>query len=474
MKFHQRFLPVLSLAVIAVLATTALQWTASINAQSHDGHDHGPTQRAETDDHDDHAGHAHDTADSDDHDEHGAAAKTDGHDDHAGHAHGPDVSDDHGDHGSTDNADDHDDHSGHGHDEEEGGLTVDPATMSAFGIEVEKAGPGTVTETTRLPGEVVFNADLIAHVTPSVAGLVRRVNHSVGDRVESGDVLAVLSSRELALARSEYLAAQARLALAKDSLARDEKLLSDRIGTERQVLETRQMVREAEIALNLSEQNLHALGQSHPEIGALDNATNASFSEYELRSPLDGVIIERHLTRGERVSDAPELAPVVVADLSSVWVNLTVYQRDLASVQTGTKVRIEFGHRIPDAKGTIAFVSPALDEQTRTAQARVVLENPEGAWRPGMFVSATVQSAAAQSDVVLPRSALQEIEGQPAVFIQTEDGFEPRTVRLGRETDTSIEILDGVRPGESVVVRNGFALKAEMNRGALEHAGHAH
>ncbi len=383
-----------------------------------------------------------------------------GHDNEAPHADTPHVD-------THENHEDHDDH-------DEGVIRISDELIKAFGIVVAPAGPGTLEQTVRLPGEVVFNADRIAHVTPIVPGIVQRVDKSVGDHVEAGVVMAVLHSQALAEARSRYLADEARLALAKEMLARDERMFKDRIGTERQVLESTQAAREAEISLNLSEQNLHALGQGHEEIGALGSAEDTSFSAYELRAPLSGVVIARHLTRGEMVSEQPEESPFVIADLSSVWCNLTVYQRDLASIKPGMAVQIGAGEGGRDARGTIAFISPSLDEATRTATARVVLDNADGGWRPGMFVSARVAVSVSQSGLVLPRSALVQMQGEPAVFVQTAKGFEVRHVQLGRETAESVEIVAGLVPGEPVVVRNSFALTAEINRGALEHAGHGH
>ena len=164
----------------------------------------------------------------------------------------------------------------------------------------------------------------------------------------------------------------------------------------------------------------------------------------------------------------------MVADLSSVWIDLTVHQRDLASVRQGQEVRIDFGHGLPDATGVLAFVSPAVDKQTRTANARVVLPNPDGVWRPGVFVTGRVATASSQANLVVPTSAIQDLDGEAAVFVEHDGAFEPRPVRIGQRTGDTAEVLSGLETGERVVVKNGFALKAEMNRGALEHAGHAH
>lgn len=395
-------------------------------------------------------------------------------DEHAGHGHGSQEQEDHSGHGHNESG--HDDERGHedehGH-EDEGVIKIDRKVMDEFVITVHEAGPGTLGRTIQVPGEVVFNADLIAHVTPSVAGVVQQVNKSVSDRVQAGDVMAVLNSREFAGARSDYLAAEARLGLVQDNLTRDERLFEDKIGTERQVNESRQAVREAQITLNLAEQNLHALGLTDDEVRAVLEAKDTSLSRYELRAPIGGVVIAREMARGEVVSVQPEESPFIIADLSSVWVNLTIYQRDLASVGAGLPVRIEFGHGIPDASGEIAWVSPALDEDTRTATARIVLDNRSGQWRPGLFVTAHIAIEKATAAVVVPRTALQIVEGKTVVFVQTTKGYEPRQVQVGQTNATHIEIVQGLGRGDRYVSNNAFTIKAEMQKGAFGD-GHAH
>ncbi len=403
------------------------------------------------------------------------------HEDHDGHddtENNQTKLDDHADHAHEDSHAEestHKDHDGHeGHNDEEGVIRITPSVVEEYDIKVERARRGKLGQTLRLPGEVVFNADLVAHVTPSVAGIVVEVTKSVGDRVEAGEILAVLNSRELAGAKSEYLATQARLELAQENLIRDERLFKDKIGTERKVLVSRQAVRETQIARNLAEQNLHALGLTNEEVRAIFDAIDTSLSRYELRTTISGLVIAREATRGEVINDQPKQSPFIVADMSSVWVNLTVYQRDLARVRAGMHVQIEFGHGIPNASGTIAFISPAIDEQTRTATARIVLHNPQGQWRPGLFVTGHVaMDESASAAIVVPRTALQIVEGKTVIFVQTQKGYEPRQVRVGKTNATHIEIVKGLGRGDRYVSNNAFTLKAELQKGAFGD-GHAH
>ena len=439
------------------------------SGDDHSGHDHtkGDDDHAEHAD-DEHAGHDHAEGD------HDRAKHSE--DNHSGHDHaeGDDGHAEHADsqHGAAAGAGD-DDHAGHDHDEE-GPIRLTPAVMQEFGIEVRVASGGSIGRTVRLPGEVVYNTDRIAHVSPMVAGRVQQVYVSVGDRVVAGQIMAVLASRELAAARSEYLAAVAKLELARENLGREKRLLSDKVGTTRAAAAARQAYREADIERTQTVNALFALGYSREQVTQTAAIEDKDFSIYELRAPLSGIVTQRHITIGEVVGLETTDAPFVVADLSSVWVNLTVYQRDLAQVRAGMPVTIQFSSGIPDAQGTVAFVSPALDETTRTATARVVLENPHADWRPGLFVSGLIETGRETAAIVVPHSALTELDGETVVFVQTDGGFESRKVRQGRATPAAVEIIDGLAEGERYAANNVLALKAETNRAALEHAGHVH
>jgi cobalt-zinc-cadmium efflux system membrane fusion protein len=195
--------------------------------------------------------------------------------------------------------------------------------------------------------------------------------------------------------------------------------------------------------------------------------SSESLAPYELKTLIDGTIIEKHLTRGEAV-DRDKQA-FVVADLSSVWVELSVYQRDLERVRMGDTVRVRAGDKGAAAEGTIAYITPGVDEAMRTATARVVLPNPEGRWRIGTFVEAFVVSPHAAA-LVVPTAAIQTLEGKSVVFVAEGDRVEPRTVTLGHRGETLIEVLSGAESGDRVATANSFLLKAELGKSEAEHA----
>jgi cobalt-zinc-cadmium efflux system membrane fusion protein len=162
-----------------------------------------------------------------------------------------------------------------------------------------------------------------------------------------------------------------------------------------------------------------------------------------------------------------------ISDLSNIWVNLTVYQKDLVSVHPGQKVVVRGNQGGIEAAGTIDYVSPFVDPSTRTATARAVLDNSNGLWRPGTFATALVNVSEIDFDVAVLRSALQTIADQTVVFVQTDEGFEPQPVKIGRSDNAYVEIVSGLKSGQRYVKANAFTLKAELNKGAFGD-GHAH
>jgi cobalt-zinc-cadmium efflux system membrane fusion protein len=187
-----------------------------------------------------------------------------------------------------------------------------------------------------------------------------------------------------------------------------------------------------------------------------------------VQAPFDGVVIDRDAVLGESVS--PEKPILVIADLSTVWVEIAVYQKDLPLVRTGQTVTIRAGYGLADARGTIEYVSPILDQVSRTATARVVLPNGDGRWHPGLFVSAVIEDPVPAA-VVVPRGALQRMDGATVVFVADHGVFTPRPVTIGRLGRERAEVSAGLRAGERIAAANSFLVKAELEKGS---AGHDH
>ncbi|NUQ75099.1 MAG: efflux RND transporter periplasmic adaptor subunit [Polyangiaceae bacterium] len=387
------------------------------------------------------------------------------HDEHDGHDHDkPKEGDEHG-------------HGEHGGDEHaEGRVKLSPEAIKNANLELLTAGPGKVAVTLALPGEVALNAEALAHVTPRVAGTAREVKTQLGDTVKKGDVLALLDSREFAELQRDVLTAKERLDLAESSFKREESLWKEKIGAEKDYLAAKQALAEAKIEYRSANQKLAASS------GA---GSGAKGGAYTLIAPIDGTIIEKHISIGEVLKD--DTQAFVIADLSSIWVNVTVYAKDLARVHTGQTVRVRAEGIEQPAAGTITYVGPVVGEQTRSAVARVVLKDPGKAWRPGLFVTADVAVDQADAPVVISYEGVQTVEGKEVVFVEEDDAFEARPIKLGRrgrapvpdvppatpdaQGSELVEVLSGISAGDRYVGKNSFILKAELGK---SEAGHEH
>jgi cobalt-zinc-cadmium efflux system membrane fusion protein len=323
---------------------------------------------------------------------------------------------------------------------------LDEAAVKESGIETATAGPGTLQVHETLSGEIAFNSDSLAHIVPRVPGVVREVHKNLGDIVRTGDVLAVLESRDLADAKAAYLAALARLALAQANFTREERLQQEKITAEKDFLESKQALAEAEITLRSAEQKLHALSLTEADVQALPSHSETSYTRYEITAPIDGTVVEKHIVLGEVFKDDSNPC-FVIADLTSVWVDLKVHQQDLSHIRPGQAVVINGGADL-QTEGTIAFVSNIVSETSRMAFARMTIPNPEGCWRPGLFVTGQVVIDEVSVPVVVSKDALVRLDGQACVFLQTDRGFMPQAVMVGRSNESSVEITAGLEAGQ--------------------------
>lgn len=394
-------------------------------------------------------------------------AKTD---DHSSEEHS-EHSDDHREEKEDHDATHEDDHSNHGDHHDEEVVQLSESEIREFGIETSVVDAGVLKAYKTFPGEVVLNPDMTAHVVPRISGVIRKLMKGIGDRVRTGETIALLDSRELAEMKSGYLAARERVSLTKSNFKREEGLWKKKISSEQEYLEARQALAESKIEMRLFEQKLYAVGLSREDVKRLISEPHSELTMYKIVAPISGIIIKQHATMGEYIKDDSEA--FVIADTASVRINVTVYQKDLASVRVGHKVTVSSGNALSNANAAISYISPILNETTRTVTARVELPNRDGRWRPGMFVNVKVISEMVNTSVLIPRESIQNIEGKNVVFIKTAEGFEPQKVVIGRKDSTGVEITSGLDPGQTYVTKGAFTLKAQLAKGSFGD-GHAH
>jgi cobalt-zinc-cadmium efflux system membrane fusion protein len=191
-----------------------------------------------------------------------------------------------------------------------------------------------------------------------------------------------------------------------------------------------------------------------------------TLARYPLEAALDGVVIDRDVVAGEAVTR--ERTAFVIADLRRVWVEISVYPQATALVHVGREVVLRTAGGA-ESRGEVSYLAPVVDPVTRTVSARIVMPNPDGRWRPGLFVTAVVTDELPAA-VVVPAAALQSFEGRDVLFVVEDDHFVARPVVVGRRGRTRIEIAAGLSPSERYATREAFRVKAELGKGAVLHA----
>lgn len=188
--------------------------------------------------------------------------------------------------------------------------------------------------------------------------------------------------------------------------------------------------------------------------------SNESLVSYDVTSSIDGTILELHMTPGELIGDAQHI--VVIANLKTVWAELNIYQQDLEKVKVGQNVEITSPHSKTVFKGKLFYISPIVDEATRTAVARVKLNNSQGTWKPGMFISGSVLTSYKTVNIAVPINAVQMLNSQKVIFVSGTEGFTPQVVTLGMENSKLIEVIDGLHSGDKYVSKGAYTFKSEI------------
>ncbi|MBL9101577.1 MAG: efflux RND transporter periplasmic adaptor subunit [Myxococcales bacterium] len=334
---------------------------------------------------------------------------------------------------------------------------------------VERAGirTGTVERRslgggTAIPAEIEFDPSSLAHVGPLVPGRFVRVAVALGDRVNAGQLLAVVASSDVSAARARLGQSRARLEAAELALKRQQQLASEGIGAQRTLIEAEAQVGELRADVEGLRRQLAVFG-------------SGSAGELQLVSPIAGVIVDLHATLGE-TAGADE-AVFTITDPTKVWVRGNVPELEIDRVELNTAAIVRT-HAYPDMvlAGTVNYVAPSLDEKTRSLPIRVTLEAPDPRLRSGLYGSIELVGGARDERVlVVPIDAVATIDGQQVVFVPADqpNSFRTQPIRLGRRAGGFYEVREGLSEGAAVAVSGAFTLKSVLKSGELSE-GHAH
>jgi membrane fusion protein, heavy metal efflux system len=337
-------------------------------------------------------------------------------------------------------------------------VTITEEQLKHNSIEVLTAGPARIKSALNLQGEIKLNADKTVLIVPLVGGMIKSVNVNAGDKVKKGQVLASVSSQLVADIRSELLSAQKKVRLARATYTREKQLWEEQISAKQDYLQAQEHLQEAEINVERLRQKLGALGTK---------SNNKSLTHYDIRSPIDGIVTEKQVSQGQVVGEVDSIFEI--SDLSTVWVEVVIYAKDIRTVKAGQKVTVKSNAIDAQAIGTIAYVSSLVGNKSRTATARVVLNNADRTWPPGLPVN--VELIANEVDVPLAISVegLQSFNDWSVVFGRYGESFEARPIKVGRRDDRYIEVLEGLNVGEKYAAGNSFIIKADIGKAGASH-----
>lgn len=364
-------------------------------------------------------------------------------------------------------------------------VTISDEARKTIGLTVVTAEERPFAAMIQTTAVVMPNETRVAHIRPLAPGRVEQVHVRIGDRVSAGQALVTYDNIEMGQLAGEYRAAaaaveraQAEADVARRALERAGRLVESG-GISRAEYERRDAEQKRALAAISTEratmanveQKLRRFGLSSAELSKLTLAEGGGSSRGVLRAAFAGVVTATNVAQGESVDTEREL--LTVADLSNVWVLGDLYQKDLGSVRRGQEALITVESYPGETfSGRITYISDVLDPASRTAKVRAEVPNRDGRLKLQMFVSMQVPTGDMRSAVVIPSAALQEMDEQPVVFVQTaEDTFEKRVVKVGPAQRESVPVLEGVKSGERVVTTGAFMLKSKLKASSIEAEG---
>ena len=366
--------------------------------------------------------------------------------------------------------DDHDEHDEEG--EHEDVVELSPTAVQSARIVVTEASEAILNDRIELPARIILDPRKEAIVGAWVAGQVDAIDVRPGDDVKRGQSLGKVQTPELGVATAAYRTALARDSAADARLERLKSLEADGVSSRAQVLEADADHIETAGALEAAEERLRVLG-----IPLRDDAPHSGHfpSRVPLRSPISGTVLSMDATVGQSVEPGSTLFHV--ADLDVVWLMLDVYERDLAALAKSQTVNFSVEAYPGEVfHGEVAQVGDWIEPEARTVEVRVEVDNADHRLKPNMYARAelSVGEGITPKGIVLPRDAVQTVEGRPSVFVETTPNrFVARTVVVAEKNAVSVRLSNGVAAGERVVTEGAFALKSDLEKGAMGH-GHAH
>lgn len=343
-------------------------------------------------------------------------------------------------------------------------LALGPAALAKNPIAVAKVTRAALAADLPLVGSVAYDQSRYAVVGPLVAGRIVALRAGLGDAVKKGQLLAEIESAEVGQAQAAWLSATARAQAAEANARRERELAAQRVSSarEEELAQAAALSESAEV--RAATERLRAFGLGSGDLSQLSRGGTGG--RVPLRAPIEGTVVARAIALGQAVERGTDAFQIV--DLSRLWVLLDVHEKDLGRVHVGQKVELTTDSGGGVLHAEVGYVSPIVDDKTRTAHVRIAFDNRAGTLRPGQYVTARLLGDPAHATtrvLVVPRRCVQRVEGKLVAFVRRSDGgFERRTVEAGAAAGELIEVRAGLTEGEEVASDGAFLLKSELLR----------
>lgn len=341
-------------------------------------------------------------------------------------------------------------------------------SMDRVGVQVSNPETATAKPSVEAYATVDYNQNQVAKITPLVEGIISEIAVVPGQAVQGGEVLGTIHSPEFAELKSRYLAAAAAKKLANLQVVRERQLAAKQISAKADLEAAEATVEVAEVDLAAAGQRLLNLGVTEAEIEHLVTDGRPT-SLLTLQAPFAGTIVERSVAVGERIEPGEPI--FILADLSSMWIELSIPVNEASALSLGQEVNATFAD-VPDTvfTGKLIWIASAIDEKTRRVQARALVENPPAALRKGLYGEAHIRTGEPRSSLAVPTGSIQVIDGVPFVFVRQEPALYAATrveIGSGLASDQLTAISDGLAANDQIVSRGSYILRSEFLKSLL-------
>ena len=348
---------------------------------------------------------------------------------------------------------------------EEGEIQLTSQQMVEQGLKVAVASTGLVEKLTTLPGKLVVNTDQQAHISPNFSGHVEQVNVALGQSVQKGQTLAVLTVPELIDQQANLRMAQVNLDLARKDYQREQQLWSQGVSAKQDYQRAENAYRQAQITVQSSQARLNALGASGNNNG-----------RFLIKAPISGVISKKDIVVGENVQLADQL--FVIENLKDLWLEFNLPNTSNIHLQAGQILNFKTNGSDQNYQAKVQTLNSQADLQTGRLQVRAKVTTQADVLRPNVLVNVFVTDAQAKTALRVQKKALQQVEGKPVVFVieSEEKGLvhlkaQPIEVGVSSQDGQWLEVISGLTEGQKYIADGSFLLKSELEK---DEAGHGH